>query len=203
MKLKKIINLCKKRKTFRLYDKLEKDDTVIQWLGDGFAMYQISGLPYLEKENIFALFDIPQAQQSNYFFKHTGITEEINGNDFDPSERILNESWITIHYGGTTLLPLQSENGILFLQNKYLAPLEDLQLYERRTPQGQQYIVGKAGFLIQAIIFPYDTMKETFVSDLDDLAARCRQAWTDSENKRQREESGSAQESIFPTNPKP
>lgn len=202
MKLNKIASLCKSRKTFRLYDKPEKDDTVVQWLGDGFAMYQINGLPCLDKENIFTWFDIPQARQSKYFFQHTSITQEINLNDLDPSERILEDSRIAVMYDDTTLLPLRSENGILFIQKKYLSPLEDVRdsilMFERRTPQGQPYIAVKAGFMIQAVIFPYDLIKESFVRDLDNLSACCRQAFMELENKRQ---SGDVQESFFETAP--
>ena len=200
MKLNKIASLCKGRKTFRLHDKPEKDDTIVQWLGDGIAAYQINGLPYLDQENIFALFDIPQAEQSKYVFQHTSITEEINLNDFDPSERVLKDSLLTVTYAGTVLLPLWSDDGILFIQKKYLTPLEDIgegiTMFERRTPQGQRYIAVKAGLMIQAIISPHDVIKETFVSELNSLAAQCRRALMDIENKQQ---SDAVQESFFPT----
>lgn len=99
-------------------------------------------------------------------------------------------------------MPLQSKEGILFIQKQYLAPLQDIQdgitMFERRTPQGQPYIAVKAGFMIQAVIFPYDLIKESFVSDLDSLAACCRQALMDLENKRKNE---NTQDSFFKTDP--
>ena len=52
MKLKKVASLCGKTKMFCLYDRAERDDVVSQWLGDGYAIYPITGLPYMDEENI-------------------------------------------------------------------------------------------------------------------------------------------------------
>ena len=35
-----------------------------------------------------------------------------------------------------------------------------LELYERRTAEGTPYIVAKAGFLLQAVIMPYDVINQ-------------------------------------------
>lgn len=76
--------------------------------------------------------------------------------------------------------PLKTRNGIIFIQQKYLAPLEDVldvvQLYERVTPDGQTYVAAKAGLLIAAVIFPYRLVTEKFVNRLEEITRESRRA---------------------------
>ena len=53
MKLKKVASLCGKTKMFCLYDRAERDDVVSQWLGDGYAIYPITGLPYMKRHGFY------------------------------------------------------------------------------------------------------------------------------------------------------
>ena len=69
MKLKKVASLCGKTKMFCLYDRAERDDVVSQWLGDGYAIYPITGLPYMDEENIYSMFDISAKQQEKIIFR--------------------------------------------------------------------------------------------------------------------------------------
>ena len=82
--------------------------------------------------------------------------------------------------GGTEVKPLKARNGIIFIQQKYLAPLEDVldvvQLYERVTPDGQTYVAAKAGLLIAAVIFPYSVINEKFVTRLEEITRESRRA---------------------------
>lgn len=48
-----------------------------------------------------------------------------------------------------------------------------LELYERITPRGTPYIVAKAGFLLQAVIMPYDVISQQFVDNLKRLTEQC------------------------------
>ena len=63
--------------------------------------------------------------------------EGINLSDTDPTEHRIDEESLSLVYDGGVLKPLQTRNGISFIQNKYLSPLEDVidmvQLYERET----------------------------------------------------------------------
>ena len=162
MKLKKVASLCGKTKMFCLYDRAERDDVVSQWLGDGYAIYPITGLPYMDEENIYSMFDISAKQQEKIIFRHGPAPEGINLDDVDPTERRLSDDGLSVVYDGGILKPLQTRNGISFIQNKYLSPLEDViemvQLYERATPQGTPYIVAKTGFFLAAVIMPYSVL---------------------------------------------
>ena len=68
MKLKKVASLCSKTKIFCLYDREESDGEVSQWLGDSSAIYPITGLPYMDEENIYSMFDISAKQQEKIIF---------------------------------------------------------------------------------------------------------------------------------------
>ena len=62
-------------------------------------------------------------------------------------------------------------------ESRYLSPVSDildvLELYERITPGGTPYIVAKAGFLLQAVIMPYDVISQQFVDNLKRLTEQC------------------------------
>ena len=126
MKLKKVASLCGKTKMFCLYDRAERDDVVSQWLGDGYAIYPITGLPYMDEENIYSMFDISAKQQEKIIFRHGPAPEGINLDDVDPTERRLSDDGLSVVYDGGILKPLQTRNGISFIQNEYLSPLEDV-----------------------------------------------------------------------------
>lgn len=76
-----------------------------------------------------------------------------------------------------------------------LSPVSDvldvLELYERFTPNGTPYIVAKAGFLLQAVIMPYDVINAGFVERLQRLARDCAFAL---DLRRQEEEQAAARE---------
>lgn len=180
MKLKKVASICSKTKIFCLYDREESGGEVSQWLGDSSAIYPITGLPYMDEENIYSMFDISAKQQEKIIFRHGPAPEGINLDDVDPTERRLSDDGLSVVYDGGILKPLQTRNGISFIQNKYLSPLEDViemvQLYERATPQGTPYIVAKTGFFLAAVIMPYNVINEKFVYHLSALARQCSRA---------------------------
>lgn len=178
MKLKKVISLCHQRKTFRLFDKISENGEIVQWMGDGCAAYPLNGLPILDEETLCAVFDISEKQLKNTSIRRLTMPDVLNIGDTDPDERVLKDDDFSIIYGGTELQPLKTRNGIIFIQRKYLAPLEDVldmvQLYERERPDGQSYIVAKTGLLIAAAIFPYSVVNEKFVTRLEETARECR-----------------------------
>lgn len=154
---------------------------ISQWIGDGAACYPITGLPYLEQDNIYAMFDLTDKQADKYFFKHVSAPEGISFKDYEPGEHQLSDGYLSIVYGGITMKPFQTRAGIKFVRGKHLAPIEDLMdvtvFFERKDAGGGTYIVAKTGFMIGAIILPYDEVfSDRFVSELNTLAQECR--WT-------------------------
>lgn len=183
MKLKKVIHLCHQEKTFRLFDKIGKGGEIVQWLSDGFAAYPLNGLPILDEDTLCAVFDISEKQLKNTSVRRLTMPDALNVGDTDPAEQVLPDDDFSIIYGGTELKPLKTRKGITFIQQKYIAPLEDVlnvvQLYERVTPDGQTYIAAKAGLLIAAVILPYSVVNEKFVNRLEEVARESRRVLND------------------------
>ena len=58
MKLKKVLSICKTNGLYYLYDRIDRSGEITQWLGDGYALYPLDGLPILDEESFCAVFDI-------------------------------------------------------------------------------------------------------------------------------------------------
>ena len=53
MKIKSIAAICKKNKQVVLFNRYSDSGTLSQYIGDGNAVYPISGLPELDEESNF------------------------------------------------------------------------------------------------------------------------------------------------------
>ena len=188
MKLKKVAALCSANRAFILFDENRKGGEIRQWLGDGYSIYLLSGLPLLDENNVCAMFDIPEKKRKRCRSKRQPVPDNLNLEDWEQGERALDDEWPTVEYDGRVVKPLSTIDGMTFIQDKYLAPLEDiadyLRLFERVDADGNKYIVAKNGMEIAAIIMPVDIINEGFVEKLDSLAYKCRQAL---EEKKERE----------------
>lgn len=163
---------------YRLHDKVDSTGEIVQWLGDGNATYPLLGLPYMNEESLYRMFDVTEKKQDKAYFTHEAMPEALDVDDVSKTDQVAEDMGITISYGGTVLLPLSYTGGILYIQSKYLGPLEDqadfLQLYVRRNESGGRYVVAKTGMLIAGVIYPYNAMQEGFVSRLEEVAAMTR-----------------------------
>lgn len=190
MKIKNIAAICKKNKYAVIYERYTESGGVIQYIGDGAAAYPVTGLPALDKESLLTIFDVPEKQREDWFVQVAGIPSEISFEDTDANEKPVEREAISIGYSGKTLKPLQTRRGLVFIESRYLSPVSDildvLELYERITPGGTSYIVAKAGFLLQAVIMPYDVINQQFVERLQDLTRECEFSLSEKE-RRERE----------------
>ena len=191
MKLKKVASICDKTGLFHLYDQVDGTGTFErQWLGDGYAAYPIDGMPYLDPDNLCAMFDITEKKQKKCFFTRKPMPESLDVADYTSGELALNDEWPTVEHNGYVVKPLSTNDDMLFIQTAYLSPLEDmadyLRFYERVDTTGQKYIVAKNGMEIAAIIMPVDTIRLGFVEKLEALAYKCRVA-VERQEERERE----------------
>lgn len=191
MKIKSIAAICKKNKNIAIFERYSDDgDILTQYIGDGSAVYLVIGLPPLDAESLLTIFDVPEKDRDNYFVKTLGIPAGISFEDTDATERQVEREGISIIYSGRTLKPIHTTRGLVFIESRYLAPVADvldvLELYERRTTDGAPYIVAKAGFLLQAVIMPYDVINQQFVESLQALTRECEFALSEKE-RRERE----------------
>lgn len=188
MKLKKVAALCSANKAFFLFDENREGGEIRQWLGDGYSIYLLSGLPLLDENNVCAMFDIPEKKRKKCRSRRQPVSEVYSLEDQEQGERVLNDEWPTVEYDGRIVKPLSTSDGMTFIQDKYLGPLEDiadyLRLFERVDADGNKYIVAKNGMEIAAIIMPFDIISAGFVEELENLACKCRQTL---EAKKERE----------------
>ena len=177
MKIKKIVDLCKKSGRCVFYNTDEG-----QWLSDGGAAYPLMNLPDFDSMSFCQTYDINDKAAEKIVFKQiTGLPEGISFADTNEGEEISVRGKIAIFAGGKKLIPYQTSTGIAFVDQKYLAPLADiednlLELYERYTKSGQLYFAAKTGLLLVAVIFPVNIVEKQFVGLLKDLTKRCEAA---------------------------
>lgn len=173
MKIKKIIDLCKKRKRFFLfYDKANN----IQWLSDNRAIYPLFNTPMLNNDYICNMYDITDSQKDKIFFKsEKELPTHFNFNDTDETETQtkINDA-MSIIYSGKILLPVETERGLKFIENQYLLPFadinkNDLSLTLRITQNGQEYFAVKEGLLLYGLISPDEVINDDFVNQLNHL----------------------------------
>lgn len=190
MKIKSIVSICKKSKAFRLYDD-ERGESAAQWLGDGSAVYPLLKMPPLNEKNIFAVFDIPEKQQSKMHVTKGPLPEGIDFGDAVGYEKVLTPGEIEIGYAGRVLRPLHTSRGLQFIDIKYLDPLSEyedmLALYERTDASGQTYIAAKNGLILVAVIMPFRAVNEKFVEQIRAFTRDCEKTL---ENQREREQRG-------------
>jgi hypothetical protein len=180
VKIKAVAVLCKKDQMIRLCDMYEDDDHVTQWVGDGSALYPLHGLPHLETETICTIFDFSEKDISNSIIRHTRPPEGLNFNDMEPGEILLKPPTISLVIAGKILKPLQTSQGVVFIDSQYLSPLADilksrsLRLYERTSENGEIYIAAKNGLLLAGIIIPTNIINDAFLEQIELLARQCR-----------------------------
>lgn len=86
MKLKKVLSICKTNGLYYLYDRIDRSGEITQWLGDGYALYPLDGLPILDEESFCAVFDITGKQREKILFRHERLPEHLNVEDVAAAE---------------------------------------------------------------------------------------------------------------------
>lgn len=170
MKIKKLAAMCAQSKSIYVYQFRGFNGCLVQWVGTGFGLYKIENLPKLDKDSIFTIFDIPPDKQINYVvniqkIRPTAICVE----DADDTEQEIARLPITIN----GLNAFKTSEGVTFMRGELTAPIDDetIQLCARRDAAGHLYFAAKAGFMLRAVIMPYDCITEEFCTDVENLSA--------------------------------
>ena len=172
MKTKAIIELCKKTKKIILFN---DNDNHIQWISDGSAIYPLFNVPTLTEDYICKLYDISDSQRDKIRFKiEANLPKEINFDDSDIAELDTQMFDISIILDSGILVPVMTEEGLMFIQNKYLMPFSDvpkneLRLFTRKDSFGRTVFAVKIGLLLYAIIYPVDVVNDDFVKKITRL----------------------------------
>lgn len=171
----KIIDLCKKEKRMVLYSA-----GVIQWIGVSGAVYPLLKVPQLDEDALRAIYSLPAGVTVEENF---ALPEHLSFADTVREEKPVFMEKIQLNPSPDRLLTLRTSEGVCFIKEQYLKPLEEgengsADLYERRSTSGQIYIVAKQGMMIEAVIMPVvNVIKEDWLDDLQNLIAALRQTF--------------------------
>ena len=159
MKIQKIQQLCKAAKRIMI---INDEAHGIQWISDGYCIYPLFNLPRLTRENIFALFDIPEEKQGKIFFdERDELPTGLDFSDVADGERVVSPENYSINAHGRSLAVIKGAEGGQLFDKKYLAPFDDdAVLYERCRKYGHPYIVAKEGMFLAGVILPFEAREE-------------------------------------------
>lgn len=177
MKIQRIVNLCKRRGLVAVFE----DDGATQWIGDGASLYPMYGLPYFDQDSFCKTYDISNKQQDKMAFRYQkGLPEKIDCTDMAPGEiRTGRAGLADISMSDGIYTPCVTQRGIVFFNRDYLYPLMDeplgLDIYERKSADGETYFAIKSGFMLKAIVLPVKIITRQFVDGLCTLAQYCKE----------------------------
>lgn len=180
MKIKKIIDLCVKRGSMGIYT---DPDTKSQFMSDGIGIYPLQGLPFINEQYVCAMYDITDKKADKMFFYNIkGLPDEIDLSDTVKNETIAEMKDISVTLGGAVHVPILTEQGLMFIEGKYLGPLADidsryLQFYLRYNNRKKPVITIKNGFVLVAVINPI-VISDKFVNELEELYQQTKIAYT-------------------------
>lgn len=166
MKNKKIIDICKRNRHIYLFNDSSEN---CQWVSDGNAIYLMTDMPHLNESYICKLYDITDSQADKITFRtNLNLPEDLNFNDTDATEKPTSPLMLNITVDSFTLIPLITEEGLMFLNSQYLTPFcdtnkNDIQIYTRKRASGETVFAIKVGLFLYAVVSPYNIISEEFV----------------------------------------
>lgn len=167
MKLKQIESILKRNKNVTMYD-----TNGAQWLGDGGALYPVFGMPKLSAENLLTMWDVPEDKRSKWNFR-IEQSAPCDMRDTTEAEYIAKRDMPPVFFQGEILEPLEMEQGVIFINQRYLRPFDDLEngyeLYIRLTGAGSPYVAVKEGYALVGIIMPMTIINRNFIDDFEKL----------------------------------
>lgn len=171
MKIKKIINFCKKSGYLHLFEGEGE-----QWISDGYALFPLLNMPLFDEESILKAYDIPENTAEKMHIKHDYNLPQMYNYAHSTANEIMCEIGDEL-FGKATAIT--TSHGMMFINSKYLTPFADtaddmLYIFERMTDDGQIYFAVKIGFSLVALVLPYDCVNENFVDRLKKYYEQCK-----------------------------
>lgn len=158
MSLKKIAALCKSRHKANLWNVVDSDGCVTQWIFCNDAAYPVGNVPFFEVYHIPALLSLSEKDLERVVIGDEEKPKQISLKDQDDSEIYGEMTDITIDFGGKTMLPILFNSKTYFIDADLLKPIsarcKDPEFYLRKASDTLYYIAVKNGLLLVGIIFP-------------------------------------------------
>ena len=175
MKIKKVAALVQKAKRVVIMEK-PIPGGVRQYLSNGYAAYPIHGLPRLGKENLLTIFDVDPADWDKWHVSVREIPAALNFGDTDDGEYRTELAVPVFFQNGETIMPFCTEdNGVVFLNEKYLGPVSDgvTEFYLREDRRGKLFFAIKSGLYLRAVIMPQAVVCGSFADRMREFLFRC------------------------------
>jgi hypothetical protein len=153
MKLKEIGSTCKRAKhiTLRIHPD-SQGDGVIQFIGNGYALYAVDGLPRLTKESALSIFDVPPDDRADYCWNEADLDglAENNATDYQ-----VEREYASVIVKGNEYLAFNHEGDIVFIKAAALKPIldemEDIEFLCRNDGK-HRAILAMRGMELRALI---------------------------------------------------
>ncbi len=153
MQIKQIAKLVKRTGQLQLWTDAEQDT---QWICNGYGAWPLYGFPFLDSDSVLAVLDIPEKDREKIIVTEKAPPEGVCLKD-EAEERELPPAVLSVCYGGTFLLPMETPDGLLLVDPDLFKPMRDvhpLTVHVRKTPSGEEYLAAKGGMLLHGILWP-------------------------------------------------
>lgn len=155
MNFKHIMTICKGGKNLVLMDRYDGSGNVVeQFVGNGYAMYPISGLPELNLDILFAMMDVTKNEQNLWVTSRGDITENPVFDIGDPDEIYLSAPPMKFVEHATVMQPLFWDGGMVFVNQKYIPKGGASYDFFLRETEESSYVVIKQGMLLEGVVSP-------------------------------------------------
>ena len=168
MKIKKIEKLCKDAGYIFLYDELgscneetgEREGPPRQWMGDGYAVYPLDGMPYLAEREVCAIFDIDEKKRDKIVINHfENLPEFVSLADQMETDEPLEEIRFQMSLGDDELALFRDEGGrLVVIKAEYKKPIDnwkECQCFKRVSADGKPFVAVMSGCILRGLIGTY------------------------------------------------
>lgn len=168
MKIKKIEKLCKDAGYIFLYDELgscneetgELEEPTRQWMGDGYAVYPLDGMPYLAEREVCAIFDIDEKKRDKIVINHfENLPEYVSLADQMETDEPLEEIRFQMSLGDDELALFRDEGGrLVVIKAEYKKPIDnwkECQCFKRVSANGKPFVAVMSGCILRGLIGTY------------------------------------------------
>ena len=168
MKIKKIEKLCKDAGYIFLYDELgscneengELEEPARQWMGDGYAVYPLDGMPYLAEREGCAIFDIDEKKRDKIVINHfENLPEYVSLADQMETDEPLEEIRFQMSLGDDELALFRDEGGrLVVIKAEYKKPIDnwkECQCFKRVSADGKPFVAVMSGCILRGLIGTY------------------------------------------------
>jgi hypothetical protein len=154
MKLKDIAKLCAKTHSIGIS---EVNGT--QWLGNGYAAYPVFNLPPLDEDTAPAVLDFDEEKAKTLDVRYVDLQSKFDLREDNDDEEALTAVLLRFLHKGETLDACQTESGRIVLVDPtyikpYIADESSVPVLYLRHGEHGDYIVGKSGMFVTAMIMP-------------------------------------------------